>query len=350
MSSPGHEAEKKFWRTPELVESLPPYLDPPTILALAQAHPLCHGILRGTNNWRRFIERSCPLPPNVLTQYMSEEQIEEKMAELRPAIRIMQLMGNPRSHLLPLLDLISQRFPGFAPPRADLLPNWSDSVRLTSPGKEVLVSALGFMLIEYVEGAQGSSEQKVEAVSVTALKGPLIRALRSRMNREEGMIRAVNVSSLVFYTQADAEALVPLVQRTENFSTFMDIDICGAIGEGGWAALTEALRLLPPLMLLQALLGGGRRGFSDLTVVGRDLMLDGRREDVRAVLDALPDGSYLTMTSVKTTADGQLNLKRFEKGPGMAGQGWGPLTGFDHPWARLEQYLDNEDLFVDPEN
>merc|ERR1712020_416891 len=99
---------------------------------------------------------------------MSEEQIEEKMAELRPAIRIMQLMGNPRSHLLPLLDLISQRFPGFAPPRADLLPNWSDSVRLTSPGKEVLVSALGFMLIEHVEGAQGSSEQKVEAVSVTA--------------------------------------------------------------------------------------------------------------------------------------------------------------------------------------
>ena len=214
MSLPGHEAEKKFWRTPELVQSLPPYLDPPTILALAQAHPLLHGILRGTNNWRRFIERSCPLPPNVPTYYMSEEQIEEKMAELRPAVRIMQLMGNPRSHLLPLLDLISQRFPGFAPPRADLLPNWSDSVRLTSPGKEVLVSALGFMLIEYVEGAQGSSEQKVEAVSVTALKGPLIRALRSRMNREEGMIRAVNVSSLVFYTQADAEAL-PILVRGE---------------------------------------------------------------------------------------------------------------------------------------
>ena len=79
-------------------------------------------------------------------------------------------------------------------------------------------------------------------------------------------------------------------------------------------------------------------------------MLDGRREDVRAVLDALPDGSFLTMSSVKTTADGQLNWKRFEKGPGLAGQGWGPLTEVDHPWARLEQYLDNEDLFVDPEN
>ena len=349
MSLSGHGAERKFWRTPELVESLPPYLDPPTILALAQAHPLCHGILRGTNNWRRFIERSCPLPPNVLTHYMSVEQIEEKMAELRPAVRIMQLMGNPRSHLLPLLDLISQRFPGFAPPRADLLPNWRDSVRLTSPGKEVLVSALGFMLIEYVEGAQGSSEQKVEAVSVTALKGPLIRALRSRMNREEGMIRAVDVRfGLVFDTQADAEALPILIQRTENLSGFSRLYIRGAIGEGGWAALAQALRLLPPLLLHGWV--GGVRGFSRLFVGGRDLMLDGRREDVRAVLDALPDGSFLTMTRVKTTADGQLNQKRFEKGPGLAGQGWGPLTGFDHPWARLEQYLDNEDLFVDPEN
>ena len=297
MSHRKGDAERKFWRTPELVESLPPYLDPPTILALAQAHPLCHGIMCGTNNWRRFIEKTCPLSP-FPTQYMSEEQIEEKMAGLRPAIGIMQLMGNPRSHLLPLLDLISQRFPGFAPPRADLLPNWRDSVRLTSPGKEVLVSALGFMLIEFVEGAQGSTERKVEAASVVFMKGPLIRALRSRMNREEGMIRAVDVrSGLVFDTQADAEALPVLIQRTENLSGFSRLYIRGAIGEGGWAALAQALRLLPPLLLHGV--QNGVRGFSRLTVRGRDLMLDGRREDVRAVLDALPDGSFLTMTSVK---------------------------------------------------
>ena len=72
-------------------------------------------------------------------------------------------------------------------------------------------------------------------------------------------------------------------------------------------------------------------------------MLDGRHEDVRAVLDALPDGSHVTMGSVKTTADGQLSSKAFAKGQG---QGWVQGLGYNHPWARLEQYLNNEELFV----
>ena len=41
MSSPQDEdAERKFWRLPELVEMVMPFLDGPSILSLAKALPL----------------------------------------------------------------------------------------------------------------------------------------------------------------------------------------------------------------------------------------------------------------------------------------------------------------------
>ena len=104
----------------------------------------------------------------------------------------------------------------------------------------------------------------------------------------------------------------------------------GAIGEVGWAALPKVLRLMPPFHLV----GGAiyRRGFLAL-VVERKLMLDGRREDVRAVWDALPGGSHVFMKRVKTTADGPLDVRLFNKAT-------------EEDWVRLEMYLDNEDALV----
>ena len=46
------------------------------------------------------------------------------------------------------------------------------------------------------------------------------------------------------------------------------------------------------------LLDGGPedpRGFQALVVDSKNLMLDGRREDVRAVWDAIPEGSHLML-------------------------------------------------------
>ena len=48
MSSGKTEAERKFWRIPELVETLLPFLDVKSILSLAQCHQLTLNILQGT--------------------------------------------------------------------------------------------------------------------------------------------------------------------------------------------------------------------------------------------------------------------------------------------------------------
>ena len=86
---PGSEAERKFWRSPELVEGLLHFLDPTSLLQLGQAHQLTIGILQGTYNWSRFIRRSCPHPtPEPLC---FEERTEQMVTEMRPIIGILKL-------------------------------------------------------------------------------------------------------------------------------------------------------------------------------------------------------------------------------------------------------------------
>ena len=60
-----NEAEKKFWRTPELVEGLLPLLDPPSTLALAQAHPLTVGVMEATHNMMALLDIICERFPPV---------------------------------------------------------------------------------------------------------------------------------------------------------------------------------------------------------------------------------------------------------------------------------------------
>ena len=313
----GSEAEKKFWRSPELVESLLPFLDPPSILQLGRAHPLTAGVLQGTCTWTRFIRRTCPYPPpDPLTL---EEKVEQLVGEVRPIIGLLQLIGSPQFHLLQLLETICERFPSntgdpFYGP---------DYVKVTCPNHEDhYVSAVGFVLLEQIEAANGSSEQKVDLVYISHMKDSLISALKSRVMRQERAISKVDSHAFCCKTQNDAEALLSLVQHTERFG-FRRLAILGPIGEGGWAALVEALRLLPPLVLE----GPSRedpRGFVAL-VCSRNLMVEGRREDVRAVWDALPVGSHVWM---KTAG-------------GVHGGIFDKVSEDD--WTRLEQYLDNEE-------
>ena len=83
-----NEAEKKFWKSPELVEGLLPFLDPPSILELAKVHPLTTGVIQSTYNWSRLIRRSCPHPTENIG-------LEQKVAEVEPIIGILKMMGSP---------------------------------------------------------------------------------------------------------------------------------------------------------------------------------------------------------------------------------------------------------------
>ena len=113
------------------------------------------------------------------------------------------------------------------------------------------------------------------------------------------------------------------------------------INAEGWAALVEALRLLPPLALLHDILHlhdplrlheAGASGFRSFVVSPqwtspRNLMLEGRRQDLQSVFNALPVGSRWDLLYPDPNHMVYYVLKETEE-----------------DWARLELYLDTEDM------
>ena len=96
--------------------------------------------------------------------------------------------------------------------------------------------------------------------------------------------------------------------------------------------LAEALRLLPPLVPPEAdqLFDLNNQGFHSFLIFfsqksdPRDLMRGGRRQDVKAVFDALPVGSFWHVIQSPN------NEKYFYR-------------GLEQDWKKLEHYIDTEE-------
>ena len=70
------EAEKKFWRTPELVDRLMPFLDGQSTLSLVKALPLALAIVKGKSSWIKLVKRVCPNETNDAVDVAEwEEQV-----------------------------------------------------------------------------------------------------------------------------------------------------------------------------------------------------------------------------------------------------------------------------------
>ena len=102
-------SERKFWGTPELVESLLPFLDPESVLNLAKCHDLTLNILQGSHNWRKLVKRSCPDDPG--NEY--QDETERNIKIVRNLAEILKLMKNQEKLLMTLLHTIwAKLYPG----------------------------------------------------------------------------------------------------------------------------------------------------------------------------------------------------------------------------------------------
>ena len=93
MSSLQHEAEAKFWETPELAEKFLPFLGLEATKRLAQAHKLTRTILQGDLAWSKLMRRSC-------------QDLDK--AEVTNLVGILRILKEPTAHLRVLLDVICQ--------------------------------------------------------------------------------------------------------------------------------------------------------------------------------------------------------------------------------------------------
>ena len=345
MSAGGKEApaERKFWNSPDHVEKLLPFLDASSTLNLAQAqaqanpkkHPLITEILIGTFNWTRFIKRTCPDLSNLRDW---DGSLEQKKAEMGPIIEVLKLMGKPQAHLLKLLHLLLDKLPS-------LTGIDENKITVTCPEHEAHSMTLeGFCLLEEVEAAMDSSEQKIESISNMGslcyipwdylggdIKEASLSALSSRVERQEGQgvkIKTTEIHAFRCSNLNNAVALHNLVRSSESFVLSSQLQIFGPIGEAGWAALAQACQL-PQF--------SGFRGI--LVAGGREFLLEGRREDVRALWDTSREG----LDVVDGIPDTDLDFRVAWWHGGISHLKNEDEVYTEAEWKRLVQFLDKSE-------
>ena len=101
MSHDGGNAEKKFWKMPELVERLVLFLDGESTMLLARCHKLALQVLQHPTVWNKFIRRSCPRS-NIEAE--RDRELYEHLSTLHS--EHCALHKDKMMHLAAILDLV----------------------------------------------------------------------------------------------------------------------------------------------------------------------------------------------------------------------------------------------------
>ena len=142
--------ENKFWRSPDLVAQLMPFLDVASTLALATVQPLVVDLIQRRFIWKDLIRRS------AICGVENEDSEERSKRNVGQLVEILKLVEDPEPHLLELLHTICEKSDSAIP--------YLDSVLVSCSLHPVghKVGSGGFELLELVEAAMGTTLQEVE--------------------------------------------------------------------------------------------------------------------------------------------------------------------------------------------
>ena len=278
------EAAKVFLGTPELVEKLLPYLDLETTFNLAQTHKLTREVLQKRSIWRKLIRRGCHYDEEQ-DFYNHERDFynyvpphHAKIAQLKKLVEILKLFKSPEAHLLDLLELVCERFKTLRRLREYVGPQ----VLLSHPGHSDhhSVSLACFLLLEEVEGAFGTTLQRLESISggsIGGLKGEVeelaLLALSSRVSRQQGEAISVTLAGIEITNKRSAKAFYILMRARPQFvQPLRRVEVSGSIGVKGWEFLARALQTHPDVV-------------EQITTTKRGLG-EGMRADLKKIWDA----------------------------------------------------------------
>ena len=195
-----HEAEQKFWQTAELVQGLLPYLDLESTLRLAKTHQKTRSILQGSRVWTNLIKRSSPL---------------HQMDKVEHLVDILKLLEDTESNMLDLLDTICEANLSLLQPGVQGGPV-DQRIRIDCPrhpDSNHSISVDGFLLLEKVEGAFGTTEQTVWSIRLHfVVNGPLLSALASRLSRQQQKLTSFFIGTIELSSNEEAEDFKVLMQ------------------------------------------------------------------------------------------------------------------------------------------
>ena len=228
------DAATKFWTIPELGERLVSFLDPLSTLRLFQSNKMDEETLQKSltsNTWSKLIRRSSV---KELSRFDSNfEGQKEKVKVLVKILHFVELEELGKL-LMPLLDLICETNPGrhlqmVCPCRPD--PHF--------------ISHEGFLLLEEVEGAFGTTEQSLQSIrsfGCSRHESDLLLAISSGMSRQKKETVTFIWTCLVQVNDNNGvEAFINLLEA--QTVSVRRLNLRNAeFGEEGWQALAGALR------------------------------------------------------------------------------------------------------------
>ena len=184
----------KIWKIPELAERIVLFLDPLSLLRLVQAGVLSKQVLKksiSTPVWKNLIRRGS----------YGEDGLQN-------LVEVLKLIKEPGALLLPLLEAICEKFPSVE--RDEVL------VRCPHHAEPHSVSSRGFLLLEDVEAAFGTTVQLIESLSAGSLGEPILSAAGSRMSRQQKPMTSISVlDKICLENNQSALSLDTLLQASQ---------------------------------------------------------------------------------------------------------------------------------------
>ena len=250
MQAKQSEAERKFWETPELLETLFLSLDLQSTLSLARLLDQ-ENLQRSMTSkvWSKLVSQNCPsvengllfgrfgTPPKQQPTAIERERLQEALHAVKNLANILKLMKEPKDLLLDLLDVICKRIPATA---------HSNQLQMVCPRHPDphSISPAGFLLLEEVEGILGTAEQRIESIEVGCLSEQALSAIVSRMSRQQEAVTSIRIAhSLEIDSEKGAQAFYNLM--SSQVEPVIGVKVVGSIGAGGWEAVAKAMQLQP---------------------------------------------------------------------------------------------------------
>ena len=97
--------EHRFWKSPDLVSQLLPFLDSSSTLVLATVQPLVVQLLQRSSIWKGLLRRS-----TIEDVYFYTEETRFTVEDL---VNILKMMEDPLPLLSELLHIICEKFPRY---------------------------------------------------------------------------------------------------------------------------------------------------------------------------------------------------------------------------------------------
>ena len=206
-------------------------------------------------------------------------EMEVMEVELKQVVSIINLMEEPEPLLLELVHAICKRFSSIIGTVDDDCSNDEDdrTIQLSCEGlPSHAVTPTGFLLLRQAESLTGLLVHKVERIekcfhtAFSGISGSLLTSLASLVCEQEQSIVSLDLFHMNCNTREESVARIFLLQQCRSWSiSFLDVK-SHSLGADGWSGLARAVS----------------RGSIVCLSTEREVMVEGRREDLKVVWDA----------------------------------------------------------------